>query len=230
MPTELRPSRPNGAGRPGSALPAGRSKTLLRASLKANVAGNIDRLGDLSRPGFWGTADVPEVSVISGSKKLCAGHKAAMRGCGLGGPDVVSNAVETALAQAGVSVLRVAGKDYTDTARELARFEVAASTGGLGWASGHRVLVARGNGFTDGLAGAVLENAHNTTTGAGPHPLLLTESPTAAGSDLTTFLEVTGHSGIDGTTAKTIGALTVLGGSLALTTALVASIQTDLGH
>jgi putative cell wall-binding protein len=152
----------------------------------------------------------------------------------LGGPFAVSDAVEATLVQkTGDAVLRVAGKDYTDTARELARFETAKSTtSGLGWTPRHRVMVARGNGFTDGLVGAALENAHNTTTGpsGAARPLLLTESPTLVGPYLTTFLRVTGHSGITGTRQKTIRGLTVLGGSLALSTATVSAMQTDLIH
>lgn len=151
----------------------------------------------------------------------------------MGGPLAITNTVEAALvAKTGVSVLRVAGKSYTDTARELARFEVAGATNGLGWTPGQRIMVARGNGFTDGLAGAVLENSHNTTTGAPTtaRPLLLMESPTVVGTYLTTFLEVTGHTGIDGTAGKAVTALTVLGGSLAVSTASIAAMETDLSH
>ena len=151
----------------------------------------------------------------------------------MGGPLAVSNAVEFSLvAKTGVSVLRIAGKDYTDTSRELARFEAAAATDGLDWTLGHRVMVARGNGYTDGLAGAVLESPHNGATGASrsPHPLLLIESPATVGPYVTTFLTVTGHAGVGGTSSKTVRALTVLGGPLAVTTASVAQMQTDLGH
>ena len=149
----------------------------------------------------------------------------------MGGPLAVSDAVEASLvAKTGVSVLRVAGKDYTDTSRELARFEVAASTHGMGWTPGHRVMVARGDGFTDGLAGAVLDSPHNSSTGpsSSARPLLLIESPTTVGSYQTTFLTLTGHGGIDGTPAKTVRALTVLGGPLAVSTASITAMQTDL--
>ncbi len=151
----------------------------------------------------------------------------------VGGPLAVTNTVEAALvAKTGVSVLRVAGKDYTDTAVQLARFELATSTAGLGWTPGHRVMVARGNGFTDGLAGAVLENPHNTTTGASgtARPLLLTESPTTVGTYLITFLKVTGHTGIDKTASKTITALTILGGTLAVSATEVTQMETALSH
>jgi hypothetical protein len=151
----------------------------------------------------------------------------------MGGPLAVSNAVEASLvAKTGVSVLRIAGKDYTDTSRELARFEAAGKTDGLGWTPGHRVMVARGNGFTDGLAGAVLESPHNGATGASrdPHPLLLIENPTTVGQYVSTFLTVTGHDGIGGTSTKTVRALTVLGGPLAVTPTSIAQMQADLGQ
>ena len=151
----------------------------------------------------------------------------------VGGPLAVSNTVESDLTEiTGVSVLRVAGKDYTDTARELAKFEAAGSTEGLGWTPGHEVMIARGNGFTDGLCGAVLENHHNTSTGSSgtARPLLLTENSTVIGTYLGTFLKVTGHTGIDGTTAKTVTGLTVLGGPLAISSAEIASMETDLTH
>jgi putative cell wall-binding protein len=148
----------------------------------------------------------------------------------MGGPFALSNTVEAALVAKGISVLRIAGKDATDTARELARFEAASPTSGLGWTPGHRIMVTRGDGFTDGIAGAVLDSPHNSATGAGVRPLLLTESPTVVGTHLTTFLEVTGHTGIDGTRGKTVTSLTVLGGTLAVSTAAVAEMQTDLNH
>lgn len=152
----------------------------------------------------------------------------------LGGQLAVTNTVETALANTGVSVVRVAGKDYTDTARELADFEVNTTVGGLGlgWTVGKRVLVARGNGFTDGLAGAVLDNTNNATTGSSSeHPLLLTESPTVVGTYLTTFLKEAGHTGIDargGT--NVVKSLTILGGPLAVSPAEISQMQTDLAH
>lgn len=151
----------------------------------------------------------------------------------VGGPDAVTNTLEAALvAKTGVSVLRVAGKDYTDTSRELARFETSGSTAGLGWTPGHKIMVSRGNGFTDGIAGAVLDGPHNTATGAvgTVRPLLLTENPTTVGTYLATFLEVTGHTGMDGTTGKTITILNVLGGTLAVSPAEVAAMETDLSR
>jgi putative cell wall-binding protein len=174
--------------------------------------------------------------LLTGPTSLSATALAAMTKLGIkqvilmGGPFAVSDTVEAALVAHGIAVLRIAGKDATDTARQLARFETAGAPAGLGWTPGHRIMVTRGDGFTDGIAGAVLDSPHNTATGAGTRPLLLTESPTTIGTYLTTFLKVTCHTGIDGTPAKTVNALTVLGGTLAVTTAAVASMQTDLSH
>jgi putative cell wall-binding protein len=176
--------------------------------------------------------------LLTGPTSLSATAFAAMTKLGIkqvilmGGPFAVSNTVEAAIAAKGISVLRIAGKDATDTACELARFETANAPAGLGWTPGHRIMVTRGNGFTDGIAGAVLDSPHNTATGppGTVRPLLLTESPTTVGTYLTTFLKVTCHTGINGTKAKTVNALTILGGTLAVTTAVVVAMQTDLAH
>lgn len=150
----------------------------------------------------------------------------------MGGPFAVANSVVTSLVATGFSVIRVAGADGTDTARELARFETAASPNGLGWTPGHRIMVARGTFFSDGLCGAVLDSPLNHTTGPSGtvRPLLLTESPSSIGSYLTSFLETTGHTGINATALKTIRALTILGGSFAITTSTVNQMLTDLNH
>ncbi len=153
----------------------------------------------------------------------------------MGGELAVTNTVEKALVtKLGVSVLRVAGKNYTDTARELADFESnTATTLGLGWTAKGLVMVARGNGFTDGLAGAVLDSTHNAATGSShEHPLLLTLSPEEVGTYLTTFLETsgTGGAGIDKITTKKISSLTILGGPLSVTSAEISAMETDLKH
>ncbi|MGH8988682.1 MAG: cell wall-binding repeat-containing protein, partial [Acidimicrobiales bacterium] len=148
----------------------------------------------------------------------------------IGGPDAITNSVEATLVKLGVSTVRIAGKSYTDTAAELARFEVADTTAGLAWEPDHRVMVARGNGFTDGIAGAVLENKHNIATGpfGSARPLLLTESPRVIGTYLTKFLKITGHSGIDKLAAKKVTSLTILGGPLAVSTSVITGMEIDL--
>jgi putative cell wall-binding protein len=76
----------------------------------------------------------------------------------MGGPLAISNSVVTSLQGMGVSVLRIAGQDYTDTADQLANFEVNTTSNGLGlgWDPINTVTVARGDFYTDGLAGAVV--------------------------------------------------------------------------
>jgi putative cell wall-binding protein len=141
----------------------------------------------------------------------------------MGGPLAVSNGVVTTLEKLGVSVLRIAGEDYTDTAVQLADFEMAstATASGLGW-SGHGLVVARGDFYTDGLAGAVV-------AGKKVEPLLLTENPTTVGTYLTTFLQKAGKTGVDGNTKDKIGTLTILGGPDAVSTATVSAMESDLG-
>ncbi len=220
----------NDTGAEGSGAPTGSVPTAILASGQefqdaqaASVIAYHTKLPLLLTP-----ATTLSATAVSAIEKL--GVKQVIL---LGGPLAVTNTVEAALvAKTGVSVVRVAGKDATDTAGELARFEVAAATTGLGWTPGHRIMVARANGFTDGLAGAVLDSPHNAATGASSaaRPLLLTESPSVVGAYLTAFLKVTGHTGIDKTVAKTITTLTVLGGTLAVAPSVVSAMHTDLGH
>lgn len=141
----------------------------------------------------------------------------------MGGPLAVSDGVVRTLASLGVSVLRVAGTDATDTAVELARFEVAPTSDGLGWSGRASIAVTRGDFFTDGLAGSVV-------TGTTRMPLVLTESPTAPGPYLTSFLRASGQSGsgIAGLATSKVLSLVTLGGPLAVATSLVASLESDL--
>ncbi len=146
----------------------------------------------------------------------------------MGGQLAVSNTVVKQLEAMTVSVLRIAGKNYTGTAVQLAMFEQnTAHVSGLGWPTGAGKMtsayVARGNGFTDALAGAVL-------TGNAHLPQLLTLNPTTVGATLTSFLKAAGTSGkgvnTDGT-AK-ITTLTILGGPLAVSPSTIAKMETDI--
>ncbi|MGH9099909.1 MAG: SpoIID/LytB domain-containing protein, partial [Acidimicrobiales bacterium] len=74
----------------------------------------------------------------------------------MGGQLAVSDAVVAALEQLGVSVLRVAGADAAGTSVELAELETATAPVGAGWRGTGGIAVARGNGYSDGLAGAVV--------------------------------------------------------------------------
>ncbi len=143
----------------------------------------------------------------------------------MGGPLAVSDAVVTQLEDLGVSVLRVAGTDYTGTAVEAADFEL--STSGLGWTAGSGFVVARGNGYADGLAGALVAAGAGTVHVHGPEPLLLTETPVSVGPSLRGFLAEAGSGSLRGGHAVTT--LTVLGGQLAVTTAAVRTMLSALG-
>ncbi len=148
----------------------------------------------------------------------------------MGGPLAVTNTVVTSLKALGVSVLRIAGKTYTDTAVQLARFlQNTVDSTGRGWNGNSngsttgaltRVAVARGNGFTDGLAGAVI-------TGHTRIPLLLTTSPTKVGTATTAFLKASGASGkgVNTDKAATISSLTIFGGPLAVSPAVIAAME-----
>jgi putative cell wall-binding protein len=161
----------------------------------------------------------------------------------MGGPLAVTNTVVTSLTGMGVSVLRVAGKNYTDTSTELAKFEEnTVNTSGRGWngkavaaatrttpgatkATGklHAVWAARGNGFTDGLAGAVI-TGHTRT------PLVLTLNPTTVGTYLTAWLKASGLTGkgVNTTATSKLTTINVFGGPLAVTPAVITQMEDDV--
>lgn len=142
----------------------------------------------------------------------------------MGGQDAVSNAVVSSLEGLGLSVLRVAGETYSGTSVELAGFETTGDGNGLGWSGTGSVTVARGNGFTDGLAGAVV--GADGPSGASPAPLVLTLDPETAGTALTGFLEAAGRTGLGGTK---VTHLTVLGGPYAITQSTINDMGDALG-
>ena len=154
----------------------------------------------------------------------------------MGGQLAVTNTVVTSLESHRISVLRIAGTDATDTAAQLAQFELnttATHTAphgglGLGWDPHGTLAVARGNGFTDALAGSVV-------TGNNGWPQLLTESPTTVGPYLTALLESAGAhgTGIDHTAGAGpsvhITKLVVFGGPLAVSPQTITKMVSDLG-
>jgi SpoIID/LytB domain protein len=141
----------------------------------------------------------------------------------MGGELAVSDSVVAQLEQLGVSVLRVAGADATGTAVELAELEEAPSPTGFGWQGNGALTVARGNGYSDGLAGAVV--AADGPSVAAPSPLVLTETPTTVGPALTAYLQRAGATGIGGVR---VSRLVVLGGPLAVSPTVVDQMGADL--
>ncbi len=141
----------------------------------------------------------------------------------MGGQVAISNSVVTSLQNMGVSVLRIAGQDYTDTAQLLAQFELnhnlnaASQAEGLHWGStttpGTANLV-RGDFYADGLTGSVV-------AGNNSQPILLAFNPSSLGGSTTTFLNAAGSA--NGVGANTSGgngvhitSLTTIGGPLAI--------------
>lgn len=141
----------------------------------------------------------------------------------MGGPLAVSNQVVSQLQSLGASVLRVAGSTFTDTSVQLAKLETAPAGTGFGWAGTGGITVARGNGFTDGLAGA--DVAADAPSCRAPEPLTLTFSPTIVGSSLVNFLKSAGTTGIGGVK---VTRLTVLGGPLAVTQTAINAMGVNL--
>ena len=148
----------------------------------------------------------------------------------MGGPLAVSDGVVSSLESLGVSVLRIAGQDAADTAVQLADFEMGPKAGhiGAGWTGSGAVTVARGDFFTDGLAGAIVAAGGGRTHVHTPEPLLLCSNPSTVGHYLSAFLTTAGRTGIDGNDADRVAALTILGGPEAVSPSVAATMTGDL--
>jgi len=158
----------------------------------------------------------------------------------LGGPLAISDAVITQLEGLGVSVLRIAGQDYTDTSQLLAQFELNSSvvdgspSDGLDWAEsdGQGLTFARGDFYSDAIVAAEASFGDSEDH---PVPILLTENPTTAGTYLTKFLNTEG----DPATAYGHGTFAgfdyfveyelIMGQNLAITGPLESTLAQDLG-
>jgi putative cell wall-binding protein len=137
----------------------------------------------------------------------------------IGGNLALQNSVVTAIQalNGGVSVLRIAGVDATDTAAQIANFAWGASgTTGLGW-NKNSVIASHADYWSDALGAAALGG---TTGTYGPAPIILTENPTTVGTYTTAELA----------TLKTDGVvnLTVLGGPLAMPALTVQQLLSGL--
>lgn len=148
----------------------------------------------------------------------------------MGGPLAVADTVVSSLQSSGISVLRIAGQRATDTAVQLADFELGSAAGhlGAGWNGSGEVSVARGDYFTDGLAGAVVAAGAGRSHSHEPEPLLLCTDPSTIGQYLSAFLAVAGRTGIDRNSADRVSALTILGGPKAVSPSIVTTMVSDL--
>lgn len=135
----------------------------------------------------------------------------------MGGPIAISDTVVTQLEALGVSVLRIAGTDYTNTAQLLAQFELSSNV--LNWAAGHTydILVARGDFFADALAGSAL-------SGMTQAPIVLTLNPNTLGSGIPGLF--TFEHGL--TPSNQVTTITVLGGPIAVTPATVSAVLASI--
>lgn len=148
----------------------------------------------------------------------------------IGGPLAVSDGTVSSLESLGLSVLRIAGQSATDTAVQLAQFEMASKTArlGAGWAGSGGVTVARADYFTDGLAGAVVAAGAGRQHTHVPEPLLLCTNPSTVGQYLSRFLSSAGRTGIDGDAADQVSSITILGGPGAVSPSIVTTMTGDL--
>jgi putative cell wall-binding protein len=116
----------------------------------------------------------------------------------MGGTSAVSTADESAIDAMGISTLdRFSGQDRTDTAQQLATYEVT----NFGFTNSD-VVLTRGDDYPDALAGGVYAGD--------PKPTLLSEDPNALGTYTTDYLT---------TNAPAISQLTALGGTEAISVA-----------
>lgn len=140
----------------------------------------------------------------------------------MGGPLAISDNVVTQLEGMGLSVLRVAGADYTDTAQLFATF-YATGSGNKGYDEDDSdIIVSRGDFFADALSGSTLAWWYG-------EPIVLTVDPNTIGSALTGYLNAAGSLATDGING--IGDceyVSVLGGSLAVTPGTVQNILNDI--
>jgi hypothetical protein len=150
--------------------------------------------------------------ILSPPAALSTGSIAALDNDGIqqaivmGGPDVINDSVITQLEGMGISVMRIAGSDYTDTSAEAAKFELsnAASNGqfdGLAYSLGGAIGLAsflplefnatalsfaRGDFYTDAIVSSQINSLFEM-------PELLTENPTTLGTPVATFLATEGN-------------------------------------
>jgi putative cell wall-binding protein len=147
----------------------------------------------------------------------------------MGGPVAVSDAVVLQLEALGVSVLRIAGTDLTDTAQLLAEFELSTTVNGssqatgLGWAklganpNTYGVNVARGDFYADALAGSVVGGKTHS-------PIVLTLDPNTLGTGIPALFNDEANLAVP----NDVDAVTVLGGPQAVTPATVNAVLASI--
>jgi hypothetical protein len=147
----------------------------------------------------------------------------------MGGPIAISDNVLSQIEAMGITVVRIAGQDFTDTSQLLAQFEIA-STNLAGQAIGlewdpYKLSIARGDYYTDAIVVSRISDFQ---------PILLTWDPNSTfnpgGTDyLGKFLTTAGSTGWDliGRDGP-INNLQLVGGVLAISNALATTLGHDL--
>ena len=146
----------------------------------------------------------------------------------MGGPIAISDAVVLQVEALGVSVLRIAGTDLTDTAQLLAEFELSSTANGSGQATGlgwavagtpntYGVNVARGDFYADALAGSVVGGRTKT-------PIVLTLNPSTLGTGIPALFNAEHALAVP----NQVDAITVLGGPLAVTPAALNAVLASI--
>jgi putative cell wall-binding protein len=140
----------------------------------------------------------------------------------LGGPLAIDAPVNTALESQGISVLRIAGQDGSETSVQLAKFELSTDTTsagqplGLGWGNEQADTLPGTSNCLSILDPGIASNpgslyyscdvtvamargdffadgvTSSVVTGQQAYPILLTESPSSLGTYLTAFFEAGG--------------------------------------
>ena len=137
----------------------------------------------------------------------------------MGGPRAVTNTVVRQLESMGVDVFRVPGADATDTSQELARFELAATKNkGRQWTASAGAVLARGNYYSDAVAGSDL--AAKTES-----PIVLSEDQTTLGPYVTAFFTTVGKGTFTTMPVTADFKVVVLGGGLAVTQGTVSEAE-----
>jgi hypothetical protein len=147
----------------------------------------------------------------------------------MGGPIAISDNVLSQIEAMGITVVRIAGQDFTDTSQLLAQFElasinIAGQQIGLEWDPGY-LSIARGDYYTDAIVVSRISDYA---------PILLTWDPNSTfnpgGTDyLGKFLTTAGSTGWDliGRDGS-INNLQLVGGVLAISNALATTLGHDL--
>jgi putative cell wall-binding protein len=152
----------------------------------------------------------------------------------MGGPIAISDNVLTSVEALGITVLRVAGQDFTESSTLLGAFELnttvplgmpnAGLANGLGWDSDTSIKIARGDYYTDAIVASGIHTSN---------PILLTWDPNTTGNPsgvdyLGAFLHTLGQTPGENGEPVDVDNLLFVGGPFAISSALATAIGHDI--